>query len=688
MFAFLNNAHEGNIAVYTPEEEMRRAELFRGIAGIEAELQHQTPDWRERIAAWEDSVKNDQPQWTVLAFREEDLTTGGQKYLPRDDGSVVAQGYAPTKHTSTFHVKSELPTISAFQVELFNDPNLPCQGPGRSIWGTCALSEFEVTAAPADDPGKKQKLKMVTATADVNPPEHELHKNFYDKTDKRRVTGPINYAIDGDNLTAWSIDAGPGRRNVPRKAVFIPEQPITNSAGWELSINLVQMHGGWNSDDNQNNNLGRFRLSVTGGADAKADPLPKRVREILAIPRDDRSPREEQAVFGFWRTTVPEWKEANERVEELWKSHPEGASQLVLLERDDPRTTQVLKRGDFLKPVKPVEPGVPEVLHDLPEDAPPNRLTFARWLVDRRSPTTARSIVNRVWQQYFGIGLVSTSEDLGIQSEAPSHPELLDWLAVEFMERGWRLKDLHRLIVHSETYRQSSQAAPETYVRDPQNRMLARGPRFRVEAETVRDVALAASGLLTPAIGGPSVFPPLPEFMLKPPVSYGPKTWNTDTGPNRYRRGLYTFRFRSLPYPVLQNFDSPNGDFACVRRARSNTPLQALTTLNEPVFVECAQSLALLTLREGGSTDEARLHYAFRRCVSRPPVSEESDVLLALLGEQKNHIPASGVNPWEIAAADPANPPALPEGAAPLDAAAWVAVSRVLLNLDEAITKE
>jgi hypothetical protein len=204
----------------------------------------------------------------------------------------------------------------------------------------------------------------------------------------------------------------------------------------------------------------------------------------------------------------------------------------------------------------------------------------------------------------------------------------------------------------------------------------------------VRDVALAASGLLTPTIGGPSVHPPLPEFMLKPPVSYGPKTWITDTGPNRYRRGLYTFRFRSLPYPVLQNFDSPNGDFACVRRTRSNTPLQALTTLNEPVFVEAAQSLALRTLQEGGSTDESRLEYAFRRCVSRPPASEEAQVLLALLAEQKRHIAASGVNPWEIAAADPANPPPLPEGAAPVDAAAWVAVSRVLLNLDETITKE
>lgn len=296
--------------------------------------------------------------------------------------------------------------------------------------------------------------------------------------------------------------------------------------------------------------------------------------------------------------------------------------------------------------------------------------------------------MNRIWQQYFGVGLVSTSEDLGVQSEVPSHPELLDWLAVELMDHGWSLKELHRMIVYSATYQQSSNASPEDYARDPQNRLLARGPRFRVDAEVVRDVALAASGLLTPTIGGPSTYPPLPEFMLKPPVSYGPKTWNTETGPNRYRRGLYTFRFRSIPYPMLQAFDAPNGDFACVRRARSNTPLQALTTLNEPVFVEAAQSLALRAVHDGGSRDEDRLAYAFRRCLARFPTTEEAQVLLELLETQKQHLRSTDVNPWEVAVRDPANPPQLPENIEATDLAAWVAVARVLLNLDETITKE
>ena len=226
----------------------------------------------------------------------------------------------------------------------------------------------------------------------------------------------------------------------------------------------------------------------------------------------------------------------------------------------------------------------------------PARLAFARWLVDRRSPTTARSIVNRVWQSYFGIGIVSTSEDLGTQAEPPTHPELLDWLAVEFMDQGWSLKELHRLIVCSATYRQNSLVTPEGLTRDPYNRLLARGPRFRVDAEIVRDIALAASGLLDAKVGGRSVSP-LPRFMLMPPVSYGPKIWPVETGPERYRRALYTFRYRSLPYPGLQAFDAPNGDSSCVRRSRSNTPLQALTTLNEPVFMECARNLAIETLK-------------------------------------------------------------------------------------------
>ncbi len=309
-------------------------------------------------------------------------------------------------------------------------------------------------------------------------------------------------------------------------------------------------------------------------------------------------------------------------------------------------------------------------------------------MVDRQAPTTARAIVNRVWQAYFGTGIVSTSEDLGSQCEAPSHPELLDWLAVELMDNGWSLKHLHRLIVTSATYRQSSCVTPELHARDPYNRLLARGPRFRVDAEIVRDIGLATSGLLNPAIGGESVFPPAPAFLFQPPSSYGPKTWVEATGPDRYRRALYTFRFRSVPYPMLQAFDSPNGDFSCVRRARSNTPLQALTLLNEPVSLECARALALRTLKDGGATDHDRLCYAFRRCLARSPAADEIEPLLALLQRESRRFASGTAKAWDLAAGKPEDALRLPPDATPAQLAGWTVVARVLLNLDETITKE
>ncbi|MGH9340424.1 MAG: PSD1 and planctomycete cytochrome C domain-containing protein [Acidobacteriota bacterium] len=671
MFAFLNSCHEGSIAVYTPEEQMQRTDIIWRIRGIEAEVRQANPHWRERMAQWEEEVQAGQPKWTVIQPEVEDISTGGQKYLALEDGSFLAQGYAPTKHRVKMSIRTDLRKITAFRLELLNDPNLPLGGPGRSIYGTGALTEFEVEASPADASQEASKIVISSATADISLPETPLEPIFQDKSDKQRVTGPVEFAIDGKEETAWGIDAGPGRRNEPRKAVFNAETPISHPEGTLLTFYLSQKHGGWNSDDNQNNNLGRFRLSITADANAAADPLPMTVREILSIPADQRAPQQVATVFSYWRTTVPNqsrdrkraapWLEANARIEKLWQQHPEGSSQLVLQAREDPRPTHVLERGDFLRPLQEVSPGVPAFLHPLPEHAPPNRLTFARWLVDEESPTTARSIVNRIWQAYFGTGLVSTAENFGTQSEAPSHPELLDWLAVEFMERGWSLKELHRLIVSSSTYRQSSGVTPELLKRDPDNRLLARGARFRVDAESVRDIALAASGLLNPQVGGPSVYPPAPEFLFKPPVSYGPKVWDEETGEDRYRRAIYTFRYRSVPYPALEVFDAPKGEVSCVRRDRSNTPLQALTALNEPLFMECARALGQRALEEGGETDAQRLNYAFRSVLTRQPTAEESAELLGFFEKQKQRFSTE---------------------------LAWTAVTRVLLNLDETITKE
>jgi len=688
LFAYLNNDHEAKRIVYSPDQQMRVANISREISDLESGLRHRTPDWEERLARWEDSVKTNQPEWMVIRPVVEDITTGGQKFLPQPDGSFLAQGYAVGKSGPHFWLTNDLQGITAFRFELLTDPNLPCNGPGRSLKGIGALTEFTVDASPLDTTNKT-RLKFINATADFSMPKSLLTPEHFDKAMSNRVVGPVTYAIDDDESTAWGIDAGAGRRNTDRVAVFQCDQPAGLAGGTVWDIRVIQRHGGPINDAHMNYNLGRFRISVTTNAGPiVADNVPKRVRDILAIPREKRSPHQIAAIFRHWRTLQSEFAETNERIEKLWAQWPEGETQLTLMARDEPRETRLLKRGDFLKPGNPVQAGTPAFLHPLPPNADGSRLTLAHWLMDKKSPTTARSFVNRVWQCYFGAGLLEASEDFGTRAELPSHPELLDWLATEFMDSGWSIKKLHRLIVNSATYRQSSRVTPELYARDPFNRLLARGPRFRVEGEIVRDIALTSSGLLNPALGGHSVFPPAPEFLFQPPVSYGPKDWPVSTGPERYRRSLYIFRFRSVPYPVLQTFDAPNGDFSCVRRGRSNTPLQALVSLNETTFMECAQALARKTLTEGGKTDVDKINFAFRRALSRPPTDSERKELLALLEKQKDYIGSGWVNATELTTGKNIAPEKLPQGATPTQLAAYTVVSRVLLNLDETITKE
>jgi hypothetical protein len=350
------------------------------------------------------------------------------------------------------------------------------------------------------------------------------------------------------------------------------------------------------------------------------------------------------------------------------------------------RTTHLLDRGSWDKPLQPVTPRVPAALHPLPDGAPANRLTFARWLADPRSPLTARVAVNRVWQALFGAGLVESPEDFGTRSPVPLHQDVLDGLAVEFMTQGWSQKRLVRAIVTSQTYQQSSHATAAQLQRDPRNQYLARGPRFRADAEVVRDLALAAAGLLHPKVGGPSVFPPVPENVLA--YNYFKVTyWDVPRGPDRYRRSLYLFRKRSMPDPMLSAFDAPNGDFACVRRPRSNTPLAALTGLNEPILVEAAQAFALRVWREGGATDTDRITYAYRVCTARTPRAAERKSVQALLQATRERLRRGELKASEIAFSELTKPGELPADATPIDLAAWTIAGRVLLNLDETLTK-
>jgi len=373
-----------------------------------------------------------------------------------------------------------------------------------------------------------------------------------------------------------------------------------------------------------------------------------------------------------------------EQIAALRKQEPKIVSTMVMQERATPRVTHRRIRGDYLNNAEAVQPGTPAILPPLPKGTKPNRLALARWLVSKENPLTARVIMNRVWQAYFGRGIVETAEDFGTRGARPTHPKLLDWLASEFMRQGWSMKAMHRLIVHSATYQQASRLTPKLRAKDPENRLLARGPRFRVDAEVIRDIALRASGLLVEKIGGPSIFSPQPPGVTS--LSYGALKWNTATGPDRYRRGLYTFIKRTTPYPAFVVFDATSRETCIVRRDRSNTPLQALTTLNDLVFVEAARALALRTLQEGGETPEQRLEYAFRRCLARRPDRHEARTLLEFWQQQRQTFAADAKRAALVALGDSKSTPA--KGVTTSELAAWTVVARVLLNLDETITKE
>jgi hypothetical protein len=383
-------------------------------------------------------------------------------------------------------------------------------------------------------------------------------------------------------------------------------------------------------------------------------------REAMNVAFDARNEAAQRVAFEAFVEQAAAAKAIRQAVAAKRKAAPKPITTMVVRERSKPRETHVFLKGDFTRPGDLVAPGVPRSLPPLePASSPANRLDLARWIVDPRHPLTARVAVNRIWQEYFGRGLVESENDFGTQGTPPSHPELLDWLATEFVGRGWGVKAIHRLIVTSAAYRQSSRVRADLAGVDPENRRLARQSRLRLEAELIRDAALASSGLLTPTIGGPSVFPPQPEGVLS--LGQVKRDWTASVGPDRFRRGLYTYFWRATPHPALVVFDAPDATRACTRRTRSNTPLQALTLLNDPAYFEFAEALAARVLREGPTDDAGRLAFAFRLGMARPPSEGESRRLDELLAEARR--------------ADP-------------EPAAWTTVARVLLNLDEFMTRE
>ena len=414
---------------------------------------------------------------------------------------------------------------------------------------------------------------------------------------------------------------------------------------------------------------------------------------LIRIPEDQRQPSDQQRLEHWYLRNVQIESQAAladelaaiDKIDQHIKDINGRSSQVPVMQALDSgmaRTTHVLNRGSFLNPGAQVEPHVPALLHSLPPSTVADRLALAQWLVSRDNPLTARVHVNRTWERLFGRGLVETLEDFGTQGDRPTHPELLDWLAVEFMDRDWSHKELCRLIVTSETYQRSSVPVPSARNIDPENRWLSHAPRVRLEAEAVRDQALAVSGLLDSTLHGPPVFPDQPAGLWQ--VTYDNRDWPQGPDRERHRRGLYTFWRRSSPYPSMTTFDAPSREVCTVRRIQTNTPLQALVTLNDPVYVEAAKALADRMVVEGGDDLAGRVTRGFRLVLGRPPRPEEVAVLLELAqtaSHQYQEMPA------ETEAMLAQWPGAVPSGIDPEDLAALVVVANVLLNLDETLTR-
>ncbi len=605
-------------------------------------LQHR----QQKFTAWQQVQSAKSVAWTPLRPLRWKTTLPKLELL--EDDSLLSSGDLSKRDVYELTFGPELAGATALRLEAIPDDHLPKRGPGRVYYegpfGDFFLSELEVEA----------DAKPLSLTAAV--------QTF--------ATGNSTaaMALDKNPLTGWAINGGQGQ---PHVAVFAlgDAAPAAKEYTFRMIFERYYAAG-----------LGRFRVSMTTDPKAKTPTaLPADVEALLVKPADQRTEADNAALLLAFCRVAPELAGERAAIEELRKKLPSPPTSLVFQERpaDNPREQRLYKRGEFLQPQQTIHAGVPSFLHNLPAGAPTNRLSFANWLMDAKNPLVGRVIANRHWQAFFGRGLVRTMEDFGYQGELPTHPELLDWLALELPRQQWSIKEFHRLIVTSATYRQTSAATPDLIARDAPNKLLARGPRSRLDAELVRDVVLQTCGLMSTKIGGPSVFPPQPAN-ISTEGAYGQLAWNTSPGEDRYRRGLYTFAKRTAPYAMFTTFDAPSGEACLPRREVSNTPLQALTLLNDAVFLEAAQQLGREWATRSGSTEE-QVTALFRRCLTRPPRSDELTALVTFLEQQQKKFAT--------------NEPAAKQLAGPGDdnvitRAAWTATARVLLNLDEMIGKE
>jgi hypothetical protein len=643
MLALLNNADEPTIDVHTPEIEHKRRVIQAKIDSSLAELPGKLPakDLEALFNAWLNEARAKTVPWQVL--RPVEVKANLPHLTIEPDDSVFASG--DQSKSDTYHIKfhSETP-VTALRLEVLPDDRLPRHGPGRVFYegpfGDFQLSEFTIRAG-----GKPVKVARATAS---------YHSG----------NATIDKAIDGQQQTGWSVDGGQGR---PHYAVFQLAEPLP-AGEFEVSLLFERYYA---------SGLGRFRISTTGAAKSPdARDASNEIEALLLVPDEKLTASQREQLRKHFIATTPALTKQRQEIDALRRQMPAFPTTLVMRERpaENPRPTFVHNRGEFLQPAERVEPGVLSILPPLRGGA--NRWAFAKWLVSPDNPLTARVTVNRHWAMFFGTGIVRTLQDFGYTGDAPVHPELLDWLALEFMRSGWSVKRLHRLIVTSATYQQSSRVTQELLARDPDNRLLARGPRVRLEAEMIRDALLRASGLLSQKINGPSVFPPQPASITTE-GAYGAIQWKPSPGEDRYRRGLYTFMKRTAPFAMAATFDGPSGEFCVARREVSNTPLQALTMLNDATLTEAAQSLGREFAAKAGGVPE-RVELLFRRCLTRRPTAAEATALRRFLESQRTHFAAKPDDATRFAG----------PGDHAAERAAWTALARALFNLDEMIVKE
>lgn len=687
-FAFFHNVPEngldgskGNAAPLIkaprPEQTRRLADLAESIASLERELQAPMPEVDAAQAEWEKTALSlVEVVWRRLS--ENPKSKGGATLTRLADDSILASGENPA--SETYSVSAVLPpgAYTAARVEALPDDSLAAKGPGRSPNGNAVMTGLKVEVARAGETPRLAKSKTVTA-------------------DYSQTGYPIEAILDSDPKSGWGIYPEVGK---PHAAIFEFGSPLVITEGETATVTLE-----FASPFGQHQ-FGRFRASLTEARDPRAaSSIPENVVQALSFPADARSDADRVTIRDFYRANVS--PAARSLGEKLTSARDERSAletaiptAMVMEEMPQPRETFMLRRGQYDQPGDKVTPGVPENIAPFPSDAPLNRLGLAQWLVAPNHPLTSRVIANRFWQMLFGVGLVKTSEDFGSQGEWPSHPELLDWLATELMEstepslpaesRRWNVRALLKRIVMSATYRQSSVVGKALLARDAENRLLARAPRFRLQAEFIRDQALSVSGLLDPRIGGLSVSPYQPAGLWEELMSREDgKNWTAQSyvqshGADLYRRTMYTFWKRTSPPPTLTTFDAPDRETCVVRRARTNTPLQALILLNDPTYVESARKLAERMMREGGDSPDTKIEFGFRLLTARMPSERERKILVGILERQSRKFHANTQAALEL----------LSVGESPrdesleiADLAAWTTVASVLLNLDETLTK-